>query len=173
MTSTISDGSAPVSLSSLSVFQGLSTEGTLIDFPFFGSREWDTEMFQLDNGTRSFPAHIMDGILISKPIRTLDSIVHMPTPIVLTSIVSPREYTSVIFLQLARLGGRQTRGRHSTLSGDGVTSRREQFSDTSSVETSFGEAESSSQSSTAGANNNSIILVVDDGILVGNEWLHN
>jgi hypothetical protein len=59
------------------------------------------------------------------------------------------------------------------LSGDGVTSRWEQFSDTGSVETSFGEAESSSQSSTAGANNNSIILVVDDGILVGNEWLHN
>jgi len=64
-------------------------------------------------------------------------------------------------------------GIDSSLSGDRVTSRREEFSDTSSVEASFGETESSPQSSTAGANNNRIILVVDDRIFVRNIWLHN
>lgn len=49
-----------------------------------------------------------------------------------------------------------------------MTSRGEEFGDTSSVESSLGETEGSSQSSTAGANDNRIILMIDHRILVGN-----
>lgn len=72
-----------------------------------------------------------------------------------------------MFLPLARSEGEIPEGGiNSTLSGDGMTSRREQFSNTSSIETSFSETESGSQASAASTNNNSIILVIYHRILI-------
>lgn len=51
-------------------------------------------------------------------------------------------------------------GIDTTLSGDSVTSGREELGNTGSVETSLGETESSAQSGTTSTDDDSIILVV-------------
>jgi hypothetical protein len=61
-------------------------------------------------------------------------------------------------------------GVNTTLSGDGVRSGREQLGDTGSVEASLSKTEGGSQTGTAGTDNEGIVFVVDDGVLVAEEW---
>jgi len=55
---------------------------------------------------------------------------------------------------------------NTTLSGDCVRTGREKLGDTSSVETSLGETESSTKTSTTSTDNNGIVLVVNDSVLL-------
>lgn len=73
--------------------------------------------------------HVMNRILISQPIRSFNGIVRMPPPIVFRH-VSQRRIDS-------------------SLSRDRVRSCREQFRDTRSLESSFGESECRSKSSSS------------------------
>jgi hypothetical protein len=57
-----------------------------------------------------------------------------------------------------------------TLSGNGMRSSGEQLGDTGSVEAGLGKTEGGSQTSTAGADDESIVFVVNDGVLVAEEW---
>lgn len=82
----------------------------------------------------------MNGILISQPIGTFDSIVHMPPPIILVHISKCGVYTS--------------------LCGNGVTPSRKELRYTSGIKPCFSQAESRSKSRPAGTNNEGIILVV-------------
>lgn len=61
-------------------------------------------------------------------------------------------------------------GVDTTLGGNGMRSSGEQLGDTGSVEASLGETEGGSQTSTTGADNESIVFVVNDGVLVAQEW---
>jgi hypothetical protein len=61
-------------------------------------------------------------------------------------------------------------GVDTTLSGNGMRSSREQLGDTGSVETSLGETERGSQTGTTSTDNESIVFVVNDGVLVAEEW---
>lgn len=82
MSRSIGDGTASVRLATFAIVIALTTEGTLIDFTFFCSWEWHSVVFQLDDSLRRFACHIMNGILIAKPIRTFDCVVAMEFPIV-------------------------------------------------------------------------------------------
>ena len=72
----------------------------------------------LNNSIRRLPAHVVNSILVTQPVRSLHSVVHVPSPVVLSHVAQ---------------GGIDT-----TLSSDGVRSGREQLGDTGSLETALG-----------------------------------
>lgn len=91
MTSSVGSSGTSVGLTTFAEFQRLSTEGPLIDFAFFSTGEWDTEMFELmkmmssvsrriakdrdnylNDSVRGLSAHVVNGILVTKPVRALD-----------------------------------------------------------------------------------------------------
>lgn len=82
----------------------------------------------------------MDGILVTKPVGTLDGIVHVPPPVVLVHVSEG--------------------GVDATLGSDGVASRGEELRDTGGFEASLGKTEGGAKASAAGADDDSIVLVV-------------
>ena len=116
-------------------------------------------MLEFDNGSGCLTGHVVNGVLVTKPIRTLDGIVHVPSPVILVHVSESSIDT--------------------TLSSDGVRSSREELGDTGSVEASLGKTESSSQTGTTGTDNESIVLVVLEGgqlgvlRLVGDDLTYN
>jgi hypothetical protein len=83
VTGTISGGGAADSLTTLTKIKGLSTESTLVDRTILVTREGNTVVLELDNGSGGLTAHIVDSILISEPIRTLNGIISVPAPVIL------------------------------------------------------------------------------------------
>jgi hypothetical protein len=57
MSSSIGSGSASVSLTTLSVLQGLSTESSLVDLAFLGTGERYSVMLKLNDGAVTFFQH--------------------------------------------------------------------------------------------------------------------
>jgi hypothetical protein len=86
MSGTIGSGGAASGLTSLSELQGLTSEGSLVDGSVGVTREWHSIALQFDDGGWSLAAHILDGVLISEPIRSLDCVVRVPTPVVLAHV---------------------------------------------------------------------------------------
>lgn len=82
----------------------------------------------------------MDSILITKPIRTLHGVVHVPPPVVLVHV--------------------SKRSVDTTLSSHSVRTCGEELRDTGGLETSLGQTESGAQTSTTGADNDRIILMI-------------
>src|SRR5690606_5547602 len=64
----------------------LSAKRTLIDFSILQSVKWHPEMLQLIYHFGSLATHEFDRILIPEVIRTLDGIIHVPVPIILSHI---------------------------------------------------------------------------------------
>ena len=120
---TISDSAASVSLSTLAEICGLTTEGSLVDLTVTCSAEGHTIGLELTDSDRSLPSHILDGILISEPVGALDCVIEVESPVILVHVAES--------------------GVDSTLSGDSVRSGGEQLGNTSSLESSLGETESS------------------------------
>jgi len=125
----------------------LSSEGSLIDLSFRGTREWETIWLELEHCSWSFLGHVMDGILITEPIRTLDCVKEVPFPVVLSHVSEGCIDT--------------------TLSSDGVRTSWEQLGDTSSLETFLDETKSGSKTSTTGTNYDCIVSVVNNGVFIG------
>lgn len=108
----------------------------------------------------------MDSILVSEPIRSLNSIVHVPSPVVLVHVTQRRVDSSLC--------------RHR------VTPRGEELRYARCVETRLRQTESCSQTSSAGTDDNGIVLVVlptirfkpypirrctyDDRVFMGSKW---
>jgi hypothetical protein len=97
-------------------------------------------VLELDDGLRCLAGHVVNGILVTKPIGTLDGVVHVPSPVVLVHVSEG--------------------GVDATLSSDGVTSGGEQLRDTGGVEASLGQAKGGAQTGAAGTDNNGIVLVI-------------
>lgn len=105
-------------------------------------------MLEFDNGGGSLTSHVVNSILITQPVRSLDGIVHVPSPVILVHVAKGSVDT--------------------TLSGDSVTSGREKLGNTGSVEASLSKTESGTKTGTTGTDNEGIVLVVlhFDGELV-------
>lgn len=144
VSSSVGGGGTSVSLATLAVVERLTTEGTLVDLAILGSGEGKTEVFELNDGTRSLTAHVVDGVLVTEPVGTLDGVVHVPSPVVLGHVTKSCVDT--------------------TLGGNGVRSGREKLGDTGSVKTGLSETESGAETGTTGTNNDSIVFVVNDRI---------
>jgi len=82
----------------------------------------------------------MDGVLIAEPVGTLDSIVHVPSPIVLVHV--PQS------------------GIDASLGGHGVAPRGEELGDAGRLKARLGETECCPQARTAGTDDDGIVLVV-------------
>ena len=89
MSCSVCCSSATVGLTALSVLERLTAERPLVDFSVSSTREWDTEVFQLNitykrcskytnlradlnYSVRRLTTHVMDSVLITKPVRTFD-----------------------------------------------------------------------------------------------------
>ena len=82
----------------------------------------------------------MNSILITKPIRTLHGVVHVPPPIILVHV--------------------SKRSVDTTLSSHSMRTCGEELRDTGGFEASLGQTESGAQTSTSGADNNRIVLMI-------------
>jgi len=101
-------------------------------------------MTHLDDSVGGFSTHVVDSVLISKPVRSLDGIV--PDPVrtgVLLCVAGTRAHRHLHVPSPIVLGHVTQRSIDTSLSGDGVTSRREELGDTSSLQSTFCQTESS------------------------------
>lgn len=80
VTSSISDAAASVGLSTLTKVLRLSSEGSLVNLTFSSSRERHAIRLELADSDRGFSTHVLDSILVSKPVSSLDGIIEMPFP---------------------------------------------------------------------------------------------
>lgn len=73
-------------LTTFSKVVALTTEGSLVDFTVGRSRKRHSVVLQLDDSLGGFASHVMDCILISEPIGSLDCVVHVPFPVVVLHV---------------------------------------------------------------------------------------
>mmetsp|Transcript_18006 Transcript_18006/g.26865 ORF Transcript_18006/g.26865 Transcript_18006/m.26865 type:complete len:362 (+) Transcript_18006:835-1920(+) len=84
-----------VGLAAFAILEGLASEGALVDFSVFRAAEGKAEFFQLQHCLWCFSAHVMNSVLVTQPITALDSVIHMPPPIILTHIPKRRINTTL------------------------------------------------------------------------------
>ena len=114
-----------------------SAEGPLVNLALRGSGKRYAVMLKFNDRWNRFPAHVFDRVLISQPVRTLDGVVHVPTP--------------VVFIHIPE------RGADTALCRGGMTAGRENLGDTGGLQPFFGHPKGSPQSGTASANYNRIV----------------
>ena len=141
----VGDGAASIGLTTLTHVLRLTTEGSLINLTILGSRERHAVRLKLEDSIGSFTSHVLDGVLISKPVTALDSVVEMPAP--------------VIGMHVAKSG------IDTTLSSDCVRSGREKLGDASGLVASLGQTEGGSETGTASTNDDGVVLVVDNCVV--------
>mmetsp|Transcript_23235 Transcript_23235/g.38497 ORF Transcript_23235/g.38497 Transcript_23235/m.38497 type:complete len:271 (+) Transcript_23235:1361-2173(+) len=145
MTGAVCSSTAAVSLRALAVIQTLTTESALVNLAVFSTRERQSKLFKFQNCFRGFTTHVMDSILVAKPIRSLDGIVHVPSPVILAHI--------------------SERSIDSTLCSNSMGSSGEQLGDAGCFETSFTQAHGCTQTRTSSPDNDSVIGVINDGVV--------
>src|SRR3546814_3529948 len=109
MTGTVGSGAGALRRLAFTVLRRHATKRTLINLAFRGARERHTVMFKLDDRGDGFTGHVLDRILVTEPVGTLDGVVHVPQPMVLGHIAE--------------------RSRDAALRRDGVRTRRENLGD--------------------------------------------
>mmetsp|Transcript_13059 Transcript_13059/g.24770 ORF Transcript_13059/g.24770 Transcript_13059/m.24770 type:complete len:462 (-) Transcript_13059:507-1892(-) len=112
--SPVGSARTPVGLAALPEVKALSSKGPLVDLPVFRAREGQSRILELDHGLGRLAAHVLNGVLVPKPIASFNSVVCVPAPVVFGHI--------------------RKRGVDSTLGRDGVTSCREELGDAGCVE---------------------------------------
>ena len=122
-----------------------AAERALVDFALLGARERHAVVFQLDDGIDGGGDHVFDRVLITEPVRTLDRVVHMPSPVV-----------------LAHVG---ERSRDAALRGNRVAARREELRDAGGAEPRLDNAQRRPEPATAGTDDKHIVGMV--GQIVG------
>src|SRR3546814_14465676 len=90
MTGTVGSGAGALRRLAFTVLRRHATKRTLINLAFRGARERHTVMFKLDDRGDGFTGHVLDRILVTEPVGTLDGVVHVPQPMVLGHIAERR-----------------------------------------------------------------------------------
>lgn len=119
----------------------MTTKSSLINLTLFCSRKGHSIGFKLENSLWCLFAHIMDCVLITKPIATFNSIISMPSPIIIVHVSK-----SCI---------------DAALSCNCMRTSREEFRNTGSLESLLNKTKSSSQSSSSGTNYNGVKGMID------------
>src|SRR5215472_2369230 len=101
-------------------------------------------MFEFIDRVGRVAAHIFDGVLIAKPVRTLDGVVHVPAPVVLAHIAE--------------------RGGNAALRRDGVGAGRKYLGDAGGPQARLAATDDRAQARAAGADHHDIVSVVLDRI---------
>jgi hypothetical protein len=123
VTSAIGNCAAAVSLTALSVIDRLTTKSTLVDFAFSSAGEGHTIGLEFTNSNGRLTSHVLNCVLVSKPVTSLHGVVEVPSPVVLVHVAESSVDTS--------------------LSGHSVGAGREELGNASGLETSLGETKGS------------------------------
>ena len=91
----VSDSAASVGLTAFSVVSRLSSESSLVDLSFSGSREGHAVAFEFSHGDGGLSGHVLDGVLISEPVSSFDGIIEVPLPVVIMHISKSSVNTSL------------------------------------------------------------------------------
>ncbi|KAH3659027.1 hypothetical protein OGATHE_006753 [Ogataea polymorpha] len=147
MSGSVRNGTGSVSLSSLTKLLGLTTKSSLIDLSLLVSGEGQTVVFKLNNRVWSLSGHVVDSVLVTKPIGTFHCVIHVPSPFVRVHVSQGRINT--------------------TLSSNGVRSCWKKLRDAGDLEALLDKTEGCTKTGTTGTNHHSIVLVIDDVIFLG------
>ena len=137
MPGAIFSGTGTRCLTAFSVVLRLPPERSLIDPPRLGARERHPHMLKLVNNFRAHTTHVLDRILITNVIRTLNRVVHVPAPIVVGIVTS-------------------NRAGNSTLRRDCVRTRRKYFGNNCGFQSRLGQLKTRAHTGTATPNDNAI-----------------
>src|SRR6187399_90299 len=85
MTRAVRRGTGPLR-GALPVASRHAAEWPLIDAAVLGARERHAVVLELDDRRRRLLAHVLDCVLVTEPVRSLDRVVHVPAPIVLAHV---------------------------------------------------------------------------------------
>ena len=95
-------------------------------------------MLELVDNTRRHLAHVLDGVLITEPVRPLDGVVHVPEP--------------AVFRHVAKRGANAALGRHR------MRARRKNLRQDRDRKARFGELQRGPHSGAAGADDDGVEL---------------
>jgi len=121
---TVGSGATAVCLATLAKVLGLTSKCTLVDLTILSSGEWATVVLKLDDRGGGLSCHVVNCVLVTEPVGALDSVVHVPSPVVLVHVAK----SSV----------------DATLSSNCVRSCRKQLGNDSRLETSLSETKAGS-----------------------------
>ncbi len=103
-----------------------AAERALVDLAvFLAARERHAPVFEFVDGGGRLADHVLDGILVAKPVGALDGVVHVPAPVVLAHVAE--------------------RSRDAALGRDGVRAGRKHLGDAGGLQTRFGAADHRAQ----------------------------
>merc|ERR1712172_422353 len=148
VTGPVSNAAAPMSLTSLAVLVRLAAKGTLVDLALWGPAERHPVVPKLNDGGGRLSGHVVDCILVSKPVRAFDSVVHVPPPIIRLHVAEGCVDASLRCHSVAASG--------------------EELGDDGSLETFLNETKCCAEASAACTNDHSIVLVVNNWVLSRN-----
>mmetsp|Transcript_157687 Transcript_157687/g.505719 ORF Transcript_157687/g.505719 Transcript_157687/m.505719 type:complete len:246 (-) Transcript_157687:2-739(-) len=142
MASAVCRSRATVCLTTLAELQALAAEGALVDLALRGARERQAEGFELQDDLGRQAAHVLDGVLVAQPVRSLDGVVGVPAPVVLRHVG-----------QCAV---------DAALGGHCVGACGKDLGDAGGLQAVPDKASCSTQARTTGTNDNGIVAVVED-----------
>ena len=121
-----------------------AAEGALVDLALVGAREGHAPVLQFVHRRGGVAHHVLDGLLVAEPVRTLDGVVHVPAPIVLAHV--------------AQRSGDAALGRH------GVRAGGEHLGYAGGLQTGLGAAEGGPQARSPSADHHHVELVIDEAV---------
>src|SRR5208282_4389004 len=139
MTGTIGGG-AGASGGRFAVIRHVAAERALVDLALLGPAERHAEVLKLVHRLHRLAAHVLDGVLVTQPVRPLHGIVHVPAPVVLVHVAE--------------------RGGDAALRRDRVAARGEHFADAGRLQPGGTHAERGTQAGTTGADHHDVVGVV-------------
>ena len=122
---------------------------SLVDFPLRCSRERDSIVFEFNYRRGSLFTHEADRFLVTKPVRPLHRVVHMPPPVILSHVGKGRT--------------------HAALRSYGMGAGRKDFGHAGCSLTRFCKAQASAQAGTSGPYHDHVMLVMDN-FVSGSHW---
>ena len=122
-----------------------TAERPLVDLAFLGARKRYTVVLEFDDRIGRFLAHVLDRILVAKPVGALDRVVHMPAPVVLAHVAKRR--------------GDPALRRHR------MAARREDLRNAGRVEAGVRQSECGTQAGAARANDDDVVTVIDEFVV--------
>ena len=125
------------------------------------SRERAAVALQFNDALWCFSCHVMYCILVTQPVGALDSVIHVPSPIVFVHTrQEPYQCDFCQHVTIVSASLLSERSVNTTLCSHCVTSCREEFGYACCIEASLRQAEGSSKTRSAGANHECIIFMI-------------
>ncbi len=125
----------------------VAAKGALVDLALVRARKWHAHVLKLNDRRHRLTAHVFDGVLVAKPVGTLDRVVHVPFPVVLGHVAE--------------------RCRDTTLGRHRVGPGRENLGDTGRLQARRCHTQRGAKSCTTCSDDDDFIFMVNDFVRFG------